>query len=317
MGSAEGQVVTDTPLVSIVVPAYNHASYLKECIESVLAQKYAAIELIVLDDGSTDKTRDVLTTYGERFKWESHGNMGQSATLSKGWAMASGEILGYLSADDVLRPEAVTEAVAALASRLDIVATYCDFDLIDDNSRAVRTVRTPDFDVKDLVLKLICQPGPGAFFRRDAYLQAGPWDSGLRQNPDLDFWLRLSSCGNFLRIPKILGGFRAHEGSATFQATNPLRADEPVLITRRYIANPFLPNWVSENRGQILATGHLASAQLHLRAGRIKMTLKHIFLALRLSARTVFSQRSAHLLLSAVTGRFLHRVRSIWNTGRI
>jgi glycosyltransferase involved in cell wall biosynthesis len=300
------------PIVSIVVPAYNHGNYLRECIESVLAQTYPAIELLVLDDGSTDSTREVLNGYGQRFRWESQTNMGQSATLNKGWAMAGGEILGYLSADDVLRPDAVAEAVANLLAKPDVVATYCDFDLIDDSSRTVRTVATPDFDVKDLVLNLICQPGPGAFFRREAFKQAGPWDRSLRQNPDLDFWLRLSLSGSFVRIPKVLAGFRVHEGSQTYQSANPTRADEPVLIATRFLGNPQLPEWIRKNERRAIATGYLASAQLHLRAGRALKAIQRVFSALLISPKTVFSVRSLHLLISALAGRFLHRLRSVW-----
>ena len=309
--------MNSTPLVSIVVPAYNHAGYLKECIESILAQDYPQVELIVLDDGSTDATPGLLRAYGERFRWESQSNMGQSATLNKGWAMAKGEILGYLSADDALRPQAISEAVAVLRSRPEIVATYSDFDLIDEDSRAVRTVATRDFDARDLVLDLVCQPGPGAFFRREAFLRAGPWNPELRQNPDLDFWLRLSLVGNFLRIPKVLAGFRVHEGSATYQSTNITRADEPVLMTRRFIATSGLPDWIVANRNRIIATGCIASAQLHLRAGRPYLALRRIFSALRASFATTFSLRSAHLLLSALTGRFIHRLRSIWARWRM
>lgn len=309
--------MNNTPLVSIVVPAYNHAAYLKECIESILAQDYPRVELIVLNDGSTDTTPSILLAYGDRFRWENQANMGQSATLNKGWAMANGEILAYLSADDTLRPEAVSEAVAVLAANPGIAVTYSDFDLIDEHSRPVRRVATRDFDARDLVLDLVCQPGPGAFFRRDAFLRAGPWNPALRQNPDLDFWLRLSLVGSFLRIPKVLAGFRVHEGSATYQSTNIPRADEPVLITNRFIATAGLPNWIIANRNRIIATGCIASAQLHLRAGRPGLALQRIFFALRASFATTFSLRSAHFLLSALTGRFIHRLRSTWARWKI
>ncbi|RME60123.1 glycosyltransferase, partial [Candidatus Parcubacteria bacterium] len=90
-GSPEGT------LVSIVIPAYNAGDFLHEAIDSVLNQTYPNIELIVLDDGSTDHTRDILSSYPKgSFYWESHPNMGQAATLNKGWAMAKGEVLGYL-----------------------------------------------------------------------------------------------------------------------------------------------------------------------------------------------------------------------------
>jgi glycosyltransferase involved in cell wall biosynthesis len=309
--------MNNMPLVSIVVPAYNHAAYLKECIESILAQDYPRVELIVLNDGSTDTTSDILCAYGNRFRWESQANMGQSATLNKGWGMANGEILAYLSADDTLRPEAVSEAVAALMAKPEIVVTYSDFDFIDEHSRPVRRVATRDFDARDLVLDLVCQPGPGAFFRREAFLRAGPWNPALRQNPDLDFWLRLSLVGNFLRIPKVLAGFRVHEGSATYQSTNVARADEPVLITSRFIATAGLPDWIATRKGRVIATGYLASAQLHLRAGRPYVALQRICSALRASFATTFSLRSAHLLLSALTGRLFHRIRSSWARWRM
>src|SRR5688572_17065204 len=90
------------PLVSIVVPSYNHARYLGEAIDSILAQDYPKIELIVIDDGSTDGSPEILRGYGKRFHWELQTNQGQVATLNRGWMMSRGDIIGYLSADDVL-----------------------------------------------------------------------------------------------------------------------------------------------------------------------------------------------------------------------
>ena len=119
------------PKATLVVPAYNHAAYLAHAIDSVLRQDYSNIELIVLDDGSTDGTRAVLEGYSSQFHWETHTNRGQAATLNKGWEMSHGEILSYLSADDRLLPHAVSEAVTVLSARSELVMTYCDFHLIN------------------------------------------------------------------------------------------------------------------------------------------------------------------------------------------
>jgi glycosyltransferase involved in cell wall biosynthesis len=73
--------LNQTPLLSIVITAYNHVAYLQECIESILVQGYPRVELILLNDGSTDKTPDILLTYGDRFYWENQANMGQSPSL--------------------------------------------------------------------------------------------------------------------------------------------------------------------------------------------------------------------------------------------
>jgi glycosyltransferase involved in cell wall biosynthesis len=79
------------PSVSIVVPAYNHARYLPQALDSLLAQDHPDLEVIVLDDGSTDATPEVLERYTGRVRWERQANMGQAATLNRGWRMARGE----------------------------------------------------------------------------------------------------------------------------------------------------------------------------------------------------------------------------------
>src|SRR5262245_18951107 len=127
------------PLVSIVIPACNHARSVSQAVRSVLGQDYPRVELIVLDDGSTDNTREVLTRLPGAFRWESHANVGQAQTLNKGWQMARGDILAHLSAYDALAPGATSAAVSALAANPEAVATYCDFELIDPASRMIRT----------------------------------------------------------------------------------------------------------------------------------------------------------------------------------
>ena len=174
------------PLVSIIIPAYNGARYLKTSVQSVLAQDYPNIELLVFDDGSTDDTVDILKNYGNIFYWESHENMGQSATLNKGWGMAKGEFLSYLSVDDLLESNAVSASVEYLLAHPEIVMTYCDYALIDEAGRLIRDIKVPEFNYSDLLSKIIVQPGPGIFFRREDFQKIGGWDSSLRQMPDLD-----------------------------------------------------------------------------------------------------------------------------------
>ena len=129
-----------------------------------MSQDYPRIELIVLDDGSTDDTQAVLAAYSGRFHSESHSNRGQAATLNKGWGMSRGEVLSYLAADDFLLPGAVRTSVEKLRERPEIVLTYCDFNIVDQTSRVLRQVRPPDFSYRDLAVTIICQPGPGVCF---------------------------------------------------------------------------------------------------------------------------------------------------------
>lgn len=295
------------PRVSIVVPAYNHADTLAEAINSLLAQDYPSIEIIVIDDGSTDNTREILSSYGDRIRSYSQQNIGQAATLNKGWALASGEVLGYLSADDFLYPGAILSLVQALRDT-GAVAAYCDFDHVDPWGHPLRLVCRPEFDLGRVLITLDCPPGPGALFLRSAYARSGGWNPDLRQIPDFEFWLRLALQGKLTRVPKNLAAWRIHPGSQSFSTTSPERADEAIRVISFFFDTPDLPVNLRQLRAKSLARACIYSAQLHGRALRfgsffrciIKATASHPGVLLELqtwrSAVNALLSRPAHYL---------------------
>ena len=299
-----------TPLVSIVVPAYNHAKYLPEAIESILAQDYKNVELIVLDDGSTDNTPEVLKNYAGKFYFESHKNMGQANTLNKGWRMAKGEILAYLSADDVLYPQAVSECVDSLQNNKGAVLSYPDFDLIDPQSRVVRKVIAPEYSYRVMLTQFLCAPGPGAFFKRSAYEKAGEWDPQLRHSPDYEYWLRLGLHGNFVHVNENLAAFRVHEGSQSFAQTTLERAEEPIRIMTKYYELPNLPAESIAVKSQAFANANIMVAQLHLRASRFKEAILRVKEAITISPRTFLTIRVFRMLFNGLFNRLIHKI--IW-----
>ncbi len=299
-----------TPLVTIVVPAHNHAGYLAQAIDSVLEQDYPRIELIVLDDGSTDNTRSVLEGYGSRFCWETHTNIGQAATLNKGWEMCHGEILSYLSADDRLLPNAVSEAVKVLTTRNELVMTYCDFHLVDRSGRKLRTVNAPDYDYYKMVVNTVCMPGPGAFFRRKAWEQAGGWNVALKQWPDYEYWLRLGLQGPFARIATPCAEFRVHDNSQTFAPVAFRRAEEPIEILQWYYSEPRkLPADIIAAKPLAMSSAALASAQLHFRAGRVITGIARVCMASRAHWQSLFTLSAWKLILHGVLSRPLMLLR--------
>ncbi len=310
MRSSEIRSVQARPVVSMVVPAYNHAGMLSIAIDSLLAQDYPALEIIVLDDGSTDNTRAVLKSYGDRVRWETHANMGQAATLNKGWSQARGELLGYLSADDFLFPDAVSSSVAALACAPDAVMVYCDFDLVDPAGRLIRRVGRPEFSLERALITLDCPPGPGAIFRRSAFEATVGWNPALRQIPDFDFWLRLARHGRFLRIPRALAAWRVHPGSQSFATVSEERAEESVNVISAYFATPGLDPGLAALRPRAMARAHLYCAQLHARAGRYRAALSNIAIAHRLFPATLVQPETWRSVSNALFGRAGHRL--IW-----
>lgn len=297
-----------SPLVSVVIPVYNCESYLAEAIDSVLAQDYPHVELIVLDDGSTDGSRAVIERYPEsKFVRESHANMGQSATLNKGWAMAKGGILSYLSADDALLPGAISKAVEQLKANPDAVMVYGDYQLMDSGSKTTEHVSAPDFSYREMVGDIVVQPGPGVFFRREGFDRLGGWDVSLRQTPDYEYWLRLALTGRFLHVPVTWARFRVHEKSQSYHSTTAEKSDEVIHVLQRYFERTGIPPDIAKLRPQSIAMACVAAARFHLRAGRNGFFWRRLGEAIRQYPPIVFRARALRMILDAVRHRMLLR----------
>lgn len=179
-------------LVSIVTPSLNQGRYLREAIESVRAQSYPEIEHVVVDGGSQDDTLDILAGY-DGIRWVSEPDRGQSDALNKGFAMARGEIFGWLNADDAYLPHAVEEGVRALHEH-DAGLVYADVTRIDDDGDNPRRIRSRrPWSTWD-ELNLGCGvKSPAVFFTREALEAAGGLDPALHYSMDYDLWLRIAA----------------------------------------------------------------------------------------------------------------------------
>lgn len=287
--------------VSIVIPVYNDEDYVARAIESVLAQDYGDLELIVVDDGSTDRTPAIVDRYADACTVIHQANRGQSAALEAGWTVARGALLGYLSSDDLLRPGAVAALVAALEAGPAVLA-YPDFGIIDAAGELVGTNLVPEYSASALYAELRCLPGPGALFRRWAYERAGPWRRDLRQIPDLEFYLRLGLHGDFVRVPQVLADFRRHAGSTTYRPVPVERADEPVRAVRGLLASALPAHLASLDR-QMLARAHLLTGLMHGQSGRRSAGLHHLLRAMLLHPPVLASRAAWGGLRTIIRGK--------------
>ena len=231
----------DLPLVTIVTPTYNQADYLAETIDSVLAQDYPNIEYIVIDDGSTDHTMEVLKQYEGRIHWERQSNMGQAATLNKGWAMANGKYLSYLSSDDLLYETAIRELVAFLEQNPSVAVVYPDFDLIDPHSKYIKKNVAKPFDYDDMVVKQECGIGPGALFTHDCFATVGVWKSSLKLAPDREFWMRVGLYSSIQMLRKTLAAYRMQPRSISYSEINHGIAKEYLRVLDAYYDRMDIP----------------------------------------------------------------------------
>jgi glycosyltransferase involved in cell wall biosynthesis len=258
------------PLVSIVTPTYNQAKYLTETIEKVLAQDYPNIEYIILDDGSTDETPEILKKYSGKIRYERHANMGQARTLNKGWAMSSGTLLGYLSSDDILYPGAIRKLVEILESDESIVCSFPDADLIDSQSRIIKKNICRPFNLGDLIIRQECYIGPGALFRRSAFDVVGGWKTKLKLAPDREFWMRLSAHGRFELCSDVLAGYRMHSDSISYKDVSELAASEYLWVLDQYFESALVPVDIASRKSEAYGCAKLILARNCFRSGYFK-----------------------------------------------
>lgn len=286
------------PKVSIVIPTYNTGRYVLDAIDSVLQQTYPNVELIVVDDGSSDDTPALLAQHPGKFIRFRQANAGQSAAMNFGWQQSSGDLLGYLSADDRLNPRAVEVIVAAMAKAPEAVLAYPDFCVIDEDSKHVRTVQTPDYDERLLIANFQCLPGPGALFRRPAWEKVGGWNTGLRNIPDMDFFLRLCQYGPFTRVAEPLADFRMHSGSTTYNPCNAERSDEPLrVINSLYQTSGLSPSILGWKR-KAIANAHMLSGFMHGFSGRYAMFVIRMGKAALLDPPSIISRKMVSYVLT-------------------
>ena len=203
------------PLVSIVTPSYNQARFLEETIRSVLEQDYPAVEYVVVDDGSTDGSDEIVRRYADRLAWWTvQRNAGQSAALNRGFEHTRGDYLGFLSGDDTLLPGALRRLVEALEREPEAVLAYGDGLYTNEASETIGHAHSREWDTP-WVLRTAKNPvvQQTALWSRRGWELAGPLDEGSGYYFDLELYLRLSLHGRCLRIPEPLATVRLHPAS--------------------------------------------------------------------------------------------------------
>jgi glycosyltransferase involved in cell wall biosynthesis len=181
-----------TPLVTIITPVYNSASYIEDCILSVLNQTYPNIEYIIMDGGSTDGTQAIAQKYADRLTLISEKDNGQSDAINKGWKRAKGEIVAWLNGDDLYLPDAVEKAVEYLQNHPQTAWVYGCAQFVDENGQP-NNYRYPIFEWSyDKLLQFGCYiVQPTVFLRRHIMDELGYIDENLHFGMDYEYWLRI------------------------------------------------------------------------------------------------------------------------------
>lgn len=223
--------MTKHPLVSIIINNYNYGRYLEEAIDSALKQTYHNVEVIVVDDGSTDNSRDIISKYGDRIIPVFKENGGQGSAFNAGFEVSSGQIIIFLDSDDVLYDYAVEKVVDKFQSNDKLVKVHYRLDIVDHagnkTGNLIPNEKTPllSGDISDIVLKY----GPGSYtnppttgnaFSRNALEKVFPMPTEeYRICADGYLFMTVPFFGEVGSINTPLGKYRIHQSNGFWQTS--------------------------------------------------------------------------------------------------
>jgi glycosyltransferase involved in cell wall biosynthesis len=205
------------PAVSVVVPVYNAARYVRAAIASVQAQTFSNFEIVVVDDGSTDASKKILESIAAadpRLRLLSRPNTGIVGALNDGLAAAGGEFIARMDADDLALPGRFAAQLDYLGAHPDCVAVGTDIFYTDPEATPL-TRHRPVLDHEAILAQLLAGNGgamihPTVIFRRAAIEQAGRYRQRYNWIEDLDLYLRLSENGRLANLPDVFLHYRQH-----------------------------------------------------------------------------------------------------------
>lgn len=256
------------PLVSVAIPAYNHSRFIEACLASVCAQTYPELELVLIDDGSTDGTHAIARSFLEprrsrfrRLVVERSDNRGVSRNSNACIEACNGEWVHLLGSDDVLKPEKIARIQQSIEQWRcpDLALVHADVDYIDEQGNSVTRQKNkplaPEGIERDAFTWLFLQKhfifNPTIALNRRLFLEAGGFDGSLPLE-DLDCWLRLSTRHAFARVPEVLASYRKHPGNASRRRLKMLAAQfdtyakflevHPGLLAPETVAENFREN---------------------------------------------------------------------------
>lgn len=207
-------------LISVIIPSYNYGRFIAEAIESVLAQTLLPDEIIVVDDGSTDDTEEILKRFGDKITYIKQENAGVCAARNRGVTASSGEYIAFMDADDIWHPTKLEKQMAKFAEDPDIGLVHCGMREFESNTGEIlgTHIEGGDADVAFALLlwegKVIIGPGGTIILKREAFDSVGGFDADMKVGEDWDFCYRIARKYKVGFVPEVLVDYRSHSEAA-------------------------------------------------------------------------------------------------------
>jgi len=264
------------PLVSVIIPVYNAEKYIASAIESVLIQNYRNFEVIVIDDGSTDNTKQIIDSFGdEKIRCFYQPNAGLASSHNAGIKKSKGQFLIKLDADDIMTPDFIEKHLKIFEQFPETDLVYCDDTLVDEGDKVLRVIRRPEYSDTNLLIRDLFQCGfPVVPFRtcikRSVFDKIGFFDETLCMAEDYDMICRFVKSGLKIKhLPEPLY-FRRMTTNSLSRDSNLKKAQDHFKVVKRF-TQVFTPqqlfpetNWqnIPEDQKKLLAKCRVALAFL-------------------------------------------------------
>jgi len=219
------------PLFSIIMPTHNNARYIGEAISSILTQEFEELEIVVVDDGSTDNTEEVIAQINDpKLQYYRIQKSGAPCARNYGVGKAKGEFLFKVDSDDVLLTGALHHYTKMIKQFPDVDIFYGDLIVVDDQLQPIKTEDYVDWYGKsgELLTETFHRspiPNPGACIRRAAFLQVGPYNVSFRRAHDYEWWSRAVSRLSFKHIGEYTMAWRWHDNNMSATPTTKQKHD--------------------------------------------------------------------------------------------
>lgn len=305
----------NSPTISVLLPVFNAETYLHEAMDSVLNQTFEDFELIALDDGSSDKSLQILSGYAaqdDRVSIITRENKGLVPTLNELISASSGRYLARMDADDIILPERFEKQVAFMDSHPDHVVVGTRLLLIDSEGLPL-TNMIDNFEHTEIEQSLIDGVGltlchPSTMLRREAVIEIGGYRLEMQFAEDCDLWLRMAEMGKLSNLPDVLIKYRQHSASIGYAKRKEQRHAHKSALQDAYERRAIqIPDWLSKMDSDVSfslpskSDNHRKWAWWALRSGHVKSARKHATLAVKGNPLNIGNWRALACAIRGVT----------------
>lgn len=260
------------PYISVVIPSYNRSTLAAQAIESVLAQSYGDFEIVFVDDGSSDDTREVIDAYNDsRIRYIFQENAGLGAARNTGIAQAQGRCVAFLDSDDLFLPQCLESHVNTLEQETNSGFVAGGHVFIDEKGQPLAARRPwqyrPCVNLLDALQALPIVPS-GVVVRKVWLDKVGGF-SNMRRSEDYDLWIRLIHGGcSMAWTPHLVCGYRIHSGQMVNDGRS--QKESGLTVLDAFFSRPALPLSVQQEQSRVYATIYLSGAFREYAAGQVE-----------------------------------------------